>query len=748
MFGWLTKRATKAAPAVAPTPSAAKPIPGSSEAKRVEGNAHLDRNELDAAAACYLEAVRLDERSVPARINLAYVLLELKREQEAQDQLVQVTAVDPSNVDALFMLGGIARARGDLAGAIAHFEKAVSADPGFEPGYPAFCKACVEAGQVGRVEAPLRRGLEALPNSASLHFLLGNALQVAGQGAAALESYQRAIAIRPDHAEAHANAAVVLRSLGQLERAVAHLQRVAAFRAADFGAQMQYGVALLGLDRVDAAIDSLRRAVAISPTSAAGLTNLGIAYAAKGRSDEAIAQYRLALAADKSHAAAYAGLGVELNEQGRPAEAVASLRQAVELDPTAIEAHSSMLFLLSFLGKPTEYIEEARRYGAKVEAGVRPLPRQGLAGEANPPLLRVGLVSGDLRAHPVSEFLEGVLEQLDRGRIELFAYVTNGRQDEMTARLRRQFAGWVSIVGMDDESAARRIQADGIHVLIDLAGHTGSNRLAVFAWRPAPVQVTWLGYLASTGLSSMDYVLADRISLPEASRAQFVEQAWYLPNSLYCFTVPKAAPAVGPSPGLASASVTFGSFQRMNKVSDETLSVWSRVLQAVPGARLRLQNKQLGDPRARPPIAQRLAAFGISAERVIFAGPVPDRAAYLACHDEVDIVLDTFPYPGITTTCEALWMGVPTLTLAGDSLLSSQGASLLHCVGLDDWIAADAEDYVRRAVRHAANREALAQLRAGLRDRARASPLFDAPRFARDLELALHGMWRRAHPTP
>ncbi len=371
MFGWLSKRKTQCVPAVAPTPPVLEPVLAPSETKRIQGNAHLNRNELGAAAACYLEAVRLDERSVPARVNLAYVLLELKREQEAEDQLLQVTAIDPSNVDAHFMLGGIARERGDAVAAIAHFERAVGLDPRFEPGYQEFCKACVEAGQVDRVETPLRRGLEALPNSVTLHFLLGNALHATGQGAAAVDSFRRAIAIRPDHADAHANAAVVLRSLGQLDQATAHLQRVAAFRPGDFSAQLQYGVALLGLDRIDAAIDSFRRAVAIDPTSPVGLSSLGSAYAAQRRSDEAIAQYRLALAADKSHAFAYAGLGVELNEQGRPGEAVASLRQAVELDPTAIEAHSSMLFLLSFLGNPTEYLEEARRYGAKVEARAR-----------------------------------------------------------------------------------------------------------------------------------------------------------------------------------------------------------------------------------------------------------------------------------------------------------------------------------------------------------------------------------------
>ncbi len=255
------------------------------------------------------------------------------------------------------------------------------------------------------------------------------------------------------------------------------------------------------------------------------------------------------------------------------------------------------------------------------------------------------------------------------------------------------------------------------------------------------MQVTWLGYLASTGLASMDYVLADRVSIPEEDKRQFVEQVWYLPNSLYCFTAPLSSPSVGQLPALVSSGVTFGSFQRMNKISDATLEAWARILQRVPNARLRLQCKQIADKQLRARFTERLHGFGIPTDRVTLVGPVPDRAAYLACHDQVDIVLDTFPYPGITTTCEALWMGVPTVTLAGNTLLSRQGASLLHCVGLDDWVANDAADYVSRAVRHAGDLEALARLRAGLRDRARTSPLFDATRFARDLELAFQTMW-------
>jgi predicted O-linked N-acetylglucosamine transferase (SPINDLY family) len=748
MFGWLTKLKGGSAPVPAPSPAPSAPQSAAqaAEAKRQEGNALLERGDLDGAAARYREAVAVDDSAVPARVNLAYVLLELQRPEEAEAQLIGAIALDASNADAHYMLGNTMRARGAAADAAAHFAQAIAAQPEFELAYRDGCLACVESAQFDRAEALLLSGLNRFPASADLLFLMGNVHTKAGRREAAVDSYRRALAARGGYVEAHENLAVVLSELGQPEQAAAQLQAVAVLRPNDVDAQCRYGVALQGLGRFDAAVDSFRRAVAIDPASATALSSLGSAYAAQGRRAEAIEQYHVAIAADASHYFAYAGLGVELNEAGRPEEAAQHLREALALNPAAVEPHSNLLFLMSFVAEPLAYLAEARRYGEKVAARVsQHVARQGRARLADTPArIRIGLVSGDLRNHPVAAFLEGVLASLDRSRVEVFAYATAQRDDAVTERLRRLCDGWRSFVGMNDEAAAARVRDDGIHVLIDLAGHTAHNRLSIFALKPAPVQVTWLGYLASSGLAEIDYVLADRVSLPEEHQSHFVEKAWYMPSSLYCFTAPPDAPPVGALPALARGHVTFGSFQRMNKVSDVTLETWSRVLDRVPTARLRLQSKQMGDPVGRAHALERLRRFGVDIERVEMVGPVPDRTAYLACHDHVDIVLDTFPYPGITTTCEALWMGVPTVTLAGNTLLSRQGASLLSCLELGDWVAQDPEDYVSRAAMHASDVAALAMLRSGLRERARLSPLFDTDRFARDFENAMREMIAQA----
>ncbi len=277
-------------------------------------------------------------------------------------------------------------------------------------------------------------------------------------------------------------------------------------------------------------------------------------------------------------------------------------------------------------------------------------------------------------------------------------------------------------------------------MLLDLSGHTAHSRLSVFAWRPAPVQASWLGYFATTGLPAMDWVIADHASVPEPERAHFSERIWYLPGSRLCFAAPVDAPELAPATVLARGHITFGSFQHFRKLNDQVLEVWSAVLAAVPGARLRLQNAHLADAGVVSQLIARLRACGIDPARVDMH-PQSSRADYLLAHGEVDILLDTFPYPGGTTTCEALWMGVPTLTLDGDRMLSRQGASLLAAAGLPGWIASSPADYVARARAFAGDPAGLAELRRGLRGKLAATALFDCRRFAGEFTEA---MWQMA----
>jgi protein O-GlcNAc transferase len=313
--------------------------------------------------------------------------------------------------------------------------------------------------------------------------------------------------------------------------------------------------------------------------------------------------------------------------------------------------------------------------------------------------------------------------------------------DEVSARIQAQCHVWRQVHALDDEALARQIREDRIDILIDLAGHTDKNRVPAFAWKPAPVQATWLGYLGTTGVAAIDYLIADDWTLPPEFEPHFTENIWRLPRSYLCFTPPAEDCAIGPLPALANGYVTFGSFNNLIKVGPDVVSLWSRVLHAVPQSRLLLKTTQFIEASVRQDVAQQFARHGITSSRLMLEPPVP-RADYLKPYNRVDIALDPFPYPGITTSVECLWMGVPFVTLAGKTFMARQGIGLLNNAGLPDWIAADEDDYVKLAARRAGDLHSLQQLRQELRARVFASPIFDAQSFAQNFESAMRGMWR------
>jgi protein O-GlcNAc transferase len=464
---------------------------------------------------------------------------------------------------------------------------------------------------------------------------LGVALQEAGDLDQAAASYREALQRKPHLVEAHANIGRLYHCIGRLVEAEA----------------------------------SLRTALALRPKLAEALNTLASVLQDGGRLEDAEAASREAVALKPDYVDAHTVLGSILSSMGRHTEAEACFRRALDLRPNDLSANSNLLFNHCYGGSmsPRECLDEARRYGQRVLAHTKERHTQW-AVQATPERLRVGLASGDLRQHPVGYFLEGLLSHTDGARLEFFAYPTQPAADALTERLRTRFAAWTPLYGHSDAEAARLIHAAGVHVLIDLSGHTAHNRLPLFAHRPAPVQVTWLGYFATTGVAEIDYLLADPISVPPEHESHFSETIWRLPDTRLCFTPPRDAPGVSPLPALANGFITFGSFQNLAKLNDEVLALWARVLAAVPTARLRLQSKQLADAAVRQRLGQRLQDAGIAADRVSMHGSAP-RDAYLAAHAEVDLILDSFPFPGGTTTCEALWMGVPTLTLAGDRLI-------------------------------------------------------------------------------
>lgn len=435
-------------------------------------------------------------------------------------------------------------------------------------------------------------------------------------------------------------------------------------------------------------------------------------------------------------------LGGALRNAGRAEESMAVLGRLLALAPDDLDARSNLLLTAhaSPMVNPADLLAEAKLFGERVKRPARRRTGRVESPVQPPRRPRIGYVSGDFREHAVSYFLASVLEARDRDASEVFCYANSRAVDGMTERLRASVDQWRVIADLDDGAAADLVERDGIDVLVDLSGHTGGNRLPLFALKPAPVQVTWIGYSGTTGLGEMDYILADRIVAPPGDERYYSETIWRLPDSYLCFTPPDAAPSSGPSP---TAPPLLGSLNGWSKIGDGPIELWSEILAALPEARLLLRNYTLNDEAARRDAIDRFQRRGVAPERLILE-PSVSRAAMLEAYHRVDVALDSFPYGGTTTTAEALWMGVPVVTLAGDRWVGRVGESFLTSLGHGELIARSWDEYARVVIDLVRDRPRLTALRRRLAAAMPTSPLCDAARFSRALDSAFRAMLARA----
>lgn len=680
--------------------------------------------------------------------------------QPAQAEALYRAVLDlaPGHAEAHFGLGLLARQAGDLAAAIPHLTEALQGATGEGRYWLAYIEALIAARQfatatdliaLGRSHGLAGPEVDAFeqqlattgapdpetiaaatalfasgrldeagyaaqfltgqfPQHSFGYKLLGGIHHLQGNLQQALESMQVAVQYAPDDAEALSNLGLLLRSAGRLADAQAVLEHAIALRADD--AHTHNHMALTLLDA--------------------------------GRLNEAHASASTALALDPAHAQAGNTLATILQHQSRALEAVAAYRSVLARDPHNTDAHSNMLFCMSQVSSigPDALFAAHRAFGQQLEASIG-APRTTWHNTPDPErALRVGLVSGDLRSHAVAAFIEPLLARLaGRPGLALHAYYTHQVHDAVTARLRGHMAQWRDVAGLDDTALDAQIVADGIDILIDLAGHTAHNRLPVFARKPAPLQATWIGYPGTTGLAAMDYYLTDRFILPAGQYDHlFTEKLLRLPVSAP-FQPAADAPDVVAPPALTNGYVTFGSFNRLSKISRDVVAAWAGLLRAVPTAQLLVAG--LPD-HGHDSLLPWFDEEGIAPERLRFHGRT-GMYNYLALHNEVDICLDTFPYSGGTTTLHAMWMGVPTLTLAGETAAGRQTACILEHNALPQFIAHDAADFAAQGAAACSDLPALAALRAGMRGRFPPTTSGPMNRIADSVEHALRLIWRR-----
>jgi predicted O-linked N-acetylglucosamine transferase (SPINDLY family) len=602
--------------------------------------------------------------------------------------------------------------------------------------------AAQRAGRLDEAIAHYRRALALEPGMVVALSNLGGALVALQRHGEAEPLLRRALALAPDYAPALTNLAAALNALGQWEEALPLLEHTLAAAPGYGPALLNLGQALLHLGRFAAGIARLREAVAAEPASVAAHQALAQALVRTNRLSEAIGVWQAAIALAPERPGLHAELGSALAGAGDFVRARAALDCAGELGPELAAAASVRLFSLNYLADlPAEEVFRRHRAWGEAFAQRRP-PRPAAARDRDPHrVLRIGYVSPDFRSHPIGTFALPLIVQHDRSRFHLTLYSDVERPDAVSGQFRQHVDGWVSILGAEDDAVAERIAADRIDILVDLAGHTASNRMPVFARRPAPVQVTWL-YPNTTGLPTIDFRLTDAIADPPGVADQFYsERQVRLPGCLMCYGTPAGAPAVAPAPAAAAGRVTFGSFNTLAKINPGTAALWSRVVAAVPGSRLLLKAAALGDADTRERCRAMFAAAGLAPEALELRPSLDAYRDHLDAYRLVDIALDATPYTGATTTCEALWMGVPVVTLLGNRHSARVSASLLTHAGYPELVARAPDAFVEVAARLAADLPRLRAMRAGMRERVARSPLCTARPFAAGVEAAYREMW-------
>ena len=550
-----------------------------------------------------------------------------------------------------------------------------------------------------------QKALQLDPRDANTHHRLGQTLTDLGDLAGAAKAFRQAIKLNPNQIAFHLALAGTLYRQGFLDEAIKVCRKASNIAPKHLPLLNYLASLLIYIKKESDAQKVMANAVRIDPNDPETLCNL-------------------------------AGLA---SLQGRAHESVAYLRKAVEIAPENPAFRSHLIFHLNYLPDVSaeDIKREAELFGALVGKAT---PLAAKPRSKNRTSVRVGLVSGDLCNHPVGFFLYRVLPEMRAQGMEIFAYPTHGTHDDTTKLIFQCVNKWTPISGMTDVLAAETIQRDEIDILIDLSGQTGGSRMPMFAYRPAPVQISsWIGFSSTSGMAAMDYVLADPHVAPPGEERFFTEKLWRLPKTYQCFSPPRDAPAFQPAPCLSSGQVTFGSLNNLAKMTDGVVATWAEILTAVEGSKLLLRTTQLKTPQVRQTTQERFARHGIAADRLILMEPGTRNEA-LSTYGQIDIALDTFPYTGGTTTAEALWMGAPVVTLRGDRFSARMGVGMLCNAGLPDWVADSPADYVAKAVAFASDHQAIGSLRQDLQANLAQRPLFDAKAFAKDLGEAFQAM--------
>lgn len=646
-----------------------------------------------------------------------------------------------TKADEIFLRGLAFYRQGHTAKAVASFLDAVKQNSRHADSLHMLgvCKA--QKGELASAIQLMRAAVEIKPAYPGYRFNLAKALELTASDVEAEVEYLEVLKLDARNVDALINLSCLMLGRSKSEAAKQFAERALELQADSLGAQNNLALALNALDQSEEAEQILLGALQRHPDSADTLVNLSRIYKRRDRYQDAIACLRKAVSINPELPEALSNLASVLKFEGKLDEALVYFRKALRLAPN-VTVHSNLLFTLNYHPdySATDVFQEHLAWGQRYANGLSRAAAFVTPESIGSRRLRIGYVSPDFKQHAVATFLKPILAHHDKSNFEIFCYSDVSKADDSTRWFQHQCDVWQDIVGMTDAEVAGLIRKDRIDILIDLAGHTsGGSRLLIFARKPAPLQMSYLGYLGTTGMDAMDYKITDAAMDPEGVAERYhTERLLRLPHSMWCYSPPGCAPETACSPAVMRGHITFGSFNNSAKVNPKVIDAWCQILHALPNARLIMVTK--GDGGVHEYFMGQFVGHGIAHERIDLRSRM-SLAEYLKLHAEVDIQLDTFPYTGGTTTCHSLWMGVPVLTCPGEKPFSRSGASILHGLGLDDWVVDSVQDYIETAVIKAADVSALQSLRSELRSRMQASPLTNGMAFTRTLEHAYRMAW-------
>ncbi|MBW2709504.1 MAG: tetratricopeptide repeat protein [Deltaproteobacteria bacterium] len=704
--------------------------------------------QLEKARAIYERILQHNPKHPDALHLLGVVCHQSGKNDVAVDLISRAIKIDPEQPVFYNSLGSTLNDLHRIDEAIGCYQKAIHLKPDYAEAFCSLARIFRYEGKAREAVGCCEKAIQANPNFVEPHYLMGNLFFDQGMLDQAITCYRKTVRLDPGKAEAYCNMGNAFQARSRYDDAIACYEKAIQLNPGLVEVFANMGSALKEQGRRDDAMACYEKAVALKPNYAEAFNNMGNLFESTGKLGEAAACYRKAADLKPDFAEACANMGNVLKARGDITGAIIHYQKAVELKPDYDKAHSNLIFAMHYDPSVdsgaifSESLAWWRRYGAPHISSLG-VNRFDPNSRALSKRLRIGYVSPDFRQHSVSSFFLPLLMAHDRNQTEIFCYAEVRRPDDMTARIRGLADHWRATVGWGDDAVARQIYEDRIDILVDLAGHTANSRLRVFARKPAPVQVTWLGYPGTTGMPVMDYRLTDDIADPEGEGDKhYSETLVRMADGFLCFSPSDGAPDVSRLPALDSGGVTFGSFNNLPKVNEKVIEVWSRILLQVPGSSLLLKNKSLADEATKRRYMDLFTRNGVAPDRINMLPATASISEHLTLYNRVDIGLDPFPYNGTTTTCEALWMGVPVITLRGNRHASRVGASILTRVGLEELIAVNEDDYVRRAAGLAGDLDRLTELRAGMRQRMMVSPLCDPPSFARAVEGIYRRIWK------